>query len=98
MLKSSFFVEFQQRKLLITIRNLSFINNMPPKKQKPNGFMIFMMDMKPRLESDGHSFPRGYLDVHPVCSPLWKVCYDFLVEKYTVLYCINHYLIIEFDQ
>ncbi|XP_046647608.1 protein maelstrom homolog isoform X1 [Daphnia pulicaria] len=47
---------------------------MPPKKktQKANGFMMFMIEMRPRLESDGHKFPGGLMDVHPVCTPLWN--------------------------
>ena len=48
---------------------------MPPKRktQKANGFMMFMIEMRPRLEADGHNFPGGLMDVHPVCTPLWNV-------------------------
>lgn len=47
---------------------------MPPKRkqQKANGFMMFMIEMRPRLEADGHTFPNGLMDVHPVCTPLWN--------------------------
>ncbi|XP_032783335.1 protein maelstrom homolog [Daphnia magna] len=47
---------------------------MPPKKKqkKENGFMVFMKSMKPQLEAKGHRFPRGFLDVISVCSPLWN--------------------------
>lgn len=35
--------------------------------------MVFMKSMKPQLEAKGHRFPRGFLDVISVCSPLWNV-------------------------
>lgn len=35
--------------------------------------MMFMIEMRPRLEADGHNFPGGLMDVHPVCTPLWNV-------------------------
>lgn len=69
---------------------------MPPKKkaQKANGFMVFMLDMKPRLEADGHKFPRGLLDVHPVCSPLWNVWLIFFISsKISISRLFNFYYV-----
>ena len=54
----------------------SSINNMPYFNNYTInliGFMLFMIDMRPRLEADGHRFPAGLMDVHPVATPLWNV-------------------------
>ncbi len=48
---------------------------MPPKKktQEENENLMFITEMKPSLESDGHKFHGCLMDVNPVCTPLWKV-------------------------
>lgn len=45
---------------------------MPAKKQKPNGFSCFMMEMRKKFEAEGRRF-RNLGELTPICSPMWAV-------------------------
>ena len=45
-----------------------------PKKQKPNGFLLFMMDYRRREERKGRIFKGGIQEVQadPECNKEWQ--------------------------